>query len=162
MKTCKCGKQVAPNDRLCPGGSKRFPHPVVQVSVWMFAVLLVLGLVMAVSHPKPMAPVTTVPQKRNVDAGLDRVVTGAMSLRKATWTPDSFVLEEVLGMPNGAYCYWYRAQNGFFGRINREHAVLPLKASNPDRSDTAWRRYCANKTGADLTENVTAMMRLLQ
>ena len=38
------------------------------------------------------------------------------------------------------------------------HAVLPNKASTLDQSEAAWQRYCANKTGADLTDNVTMAM----
>ena len=162
MKTSESGRQLGRNARLCPGCGKRFPHPFVQAIAWMLAILVVFGFVMALIHPRPTASVVTVPQKQNVDAGLDRAVTGAMSLRKAAWNPDSFVLEEVLGMRNGAYCYSYRAQSGFFGGINRGHAALPPKARDPDRTDTAWRRYCAKKVGADLTENVAAMMRQVQ
>ena len=129
---------------------------------WVFGIVLVFGVVMTGSHPQPSTLAPTGQQKENEDPSLSRVATGAISLRKAALNPNSFVLEEVLGMPDGAFCYSYRAQNEFFGGINREHAVLPRRASKLDQSDAAWRHYCANKTGADLTDNVKAMMRFVQ
>ena len=158
MKTCKCGKLPAGDVCVCPGCGKRLTHPFATVIAWVFGIVLVFGFVMAASHPQPTSPASKGQPKENEDLSLSRAATGAISLRKAVRNPDSFVLEEVVGMPDGALCYSYRAQKEFFGGINREHAVLPRKVSNLDQSDAAWRRYCANKTGADLTDNVKMMM----
>jgi hypothetical protein len=162
MKTCQCGRQLAGSARVCPGCGKRFAHPFVTVIAWMFGVVLVFGFVMTASHPQPTSHTPTVQQKENEEPSFSRAASGAISLRKATRNPDSFILEEVVGMPNGTFCYTYRAQNRLFGGINREHAVLPKKASNLDQSDAAWQRYCANKTGADLTDDIKTTMRLVQ
>jgi len=158
MTTCTCGKKLAGNARVCPVCGERFTHPAVTVIAWMFGIVLVFGVVMTTSHPQPPSAAP----KENEDPSLSRAATGAITLRKAVRNPDSFVLEEVLGMRDGSFCYSYRAQNEFFGGINPEHAVLPKKASNPDQSDAAWRRYCANKRGADLTDNIKTMVRLVQ
>lgn len=131
------------------------PHPIVTVIAWIFAIVLVFGLVIAATHPQP----PSFSLRANQDPSLSRAAMGAIRLQKTAGNPESFVLEEVLGMRDGAFCYSYRAQWKLFGNINREQAVLRRKAQNPDQSDAAWRRYCVNRTGADLTDDVNAMMR---
>jgi hypothetical protein len=136
----------------------RFRNLLLNAIAWLFGVLLIFGLVKTGSHPQP----PNLAAKEHDDLSLSRATAATIALRKAVLNPDSFALEEVLGMRDGSFCYSYRAQKELFGGINREHAVLPKKASNPDQSDAAWRHYCANKTGADLTDNIKTMVRLVQ
>lgn len=92
---------------------------------------------------------------------LTRAVLGVQSLRAVMRDPESFRLESVLLMDNGAICYEYRARNGF-GGYNREHAVLRPKASALDTSAGAWNRNCANKSGTDYTSQVNSVSSLLR
>ena len=127
----------------------RFRNLLLTAIAWLFGLLLIFGLVKTGSHPQ----LNLAPKERD-DPSLSRATAATIALRKAVLNPDSFVLEEVLGMRDGSFRYLYRAQNELFGGINREHAVLPKKASTVDHSDAAWQHYCANKTGADLTDNI--------
>ena len=133
-----------------------FRNLFVTAIAWLFGVLLIFGLVKTSSHPQATDPTS----KEQEDPSLSRAATAAITLRKAVLNSDSFVLEEVLGMRDGSFCYQYRAQKELFGGINREHAVLAKKARTVDHSDAAWEHYCANKTGADLTDIVK--IRLVQ
>jgi hypothetical protein len=95
----------------------------------------------------------------------DPVVIAAtmqLELRDAMRNPDSFKIEQILAMPNGATCYQYRAENGF-GGVNRERAVfsgLKFKVSGSDGFSALWNRNCVGKTGQDITDNVQIVIRV--
>jgi hypothetical protein len=161
LTTWKWRKQLAGKCWRLPWLWQEIPYPFRTVSAWIFAIVLLFGVVMTARHPQPSLSAPTGQQKKNEDPSLFRVANGAISLRNAALNPNSFVLDEVVGMADGAFCYSYRGQNEFFGGINRGHAVLPRKASKLDQSDAAWRHYCANKIGADLTDSVKAMLQLV-
>jgi hypothetical protein len=111
-------------------------------------------LLATASHPLPR----THPPNANEDPSLTRAAAGARMLRSAAPSADGFFLQQLLGMRDGSLCYSYVVQNKPFGGTILEHAVLPRKSKDLDRSDAAWYHYCAKKTGADLTENIQRLL----
>jgi hypothetical protein len=66
MKTCKCGRMVASNARVCPQCGNRFTHPFVMVLAWAIGGVIGLSLMIAVissseNQPVKPTPVTAVP-----------------------------------------------------------------------------------------------------
>ena len=114
-----------------------------------------LALYLLATAGPPHAP--SHPPEEHEDPSLSRAATGARTLRNAA-AYDGFSLQQLLGMPDGSFCYSYRVQNRPFRGMVVQHAVLPKRASELDRSDAAWHHYCAKKTGADLTENVQRLL----
>ncbi|MFZ3212899.1 MAG: hypothetical protein WA188_15460 [Terriglobales bacterium] len=59
MKTCKCGKQVASNARVCPGCGHRFTHPFVMFLAAVLGIILVMAFFGAVIGPSTSTTVPT-------------------------------------------------------------------------------------------------------
>jgi hypothetical protein len=94
------------------------------------------------------------------DISLTWAAAGAKQLQQSMRNPDSFKLNQVLIMGDGAACYDYRAQNGF-GGMNVDQAVLSptgkFKTTDSEGFAALWNRECANKTGDDKTWEVGYM-----
>ena len=133
---------------------KTIIRPLLMIITLIVGIGLTFYLVASASHVPPPSPGTN----KNEDPSLSRVATDAKTLRNAAGNPDGFMLQQVLGMRDGSFCYLYWVQNKPFSGIILEHAVLPKKAGNLDRSDAAWHHRCAKKTGADLTENINRLL----
>lgn len=113
------------------------------------------------------APTPPPPQKSPAeiiaDNQLKEATAGVIALRNAMRNPDSFRLEEVLAMSGPAECITYRAQNGF-GGLNVEEAVIRSGTLIPHSSsqfDSQWNRYCAEKTGHVITDNVKRLVEII-
>lgn len=86
-------------------------------------------------------------------ARLGFAATGAQKLRGMMRNPDSFRLDRVLIMDDGASCYHYRGQNGF-GGLNPGEAVLSpngrLRTMEAEGFRALWNKECTGKTGEDV------------
>ena len=89
-------------------------------------------------------------------------VAGAMTLRDSMRNPDTFVVESAIVVDGtDTLCYEYRAQNGF-GGMNRERAVIAIKANktafgNASKVAALWNKECANKPGEQIETVNTAL-----
>ncbi len=138
--------------------------------ILFFAIPIVTGAIRGCNNAAATHPVTTTKSATDTspkagDTAADKAFNrkkgaaiGVVMLKSRMRNPDSFQLVSVLAMPKGRYCYEYRAQNGF-GGMNVENAVLyePMILTT---DHAAWNKYCARKTGIDLTDDVESLISL--
>jgi hypothetical protein len=80
---------------------------------------------------------------------------GALVVQREMRNPDSFQLITVGDMENGVLCYEFRSQNGF-GGMTGGHASMVNNVVSV--SEVKYKKDCAGKAGADITEKVRGTM----
>lgn len=159
----KCGRPLTDEDRdVTRGGCGSL----------VFTMIVLAGLGYWIWHqvneppapaPRPSQQAAPSPEDLARREVLARAIVGAKSIKAAMRDPESFDLEQVLMIEKtGAICYTYRAKNGF-GGFNRELAVLrkgesALRSSGTSGFESVWNKSCANKTGQDLTREVSVFV----
>ena len=142
---------------------KDYSSRAIIVVACIFVSLLVAIILWDIAHPPSAAELKQIEvqneqrekqeeARKQEQAKLDdkKMVAslGAYTLKSSMRNPASFQLIKVFAMPNGAYCYEYRAQNGF-GGMNVELSVLTPKGNMTENTGT-YNKYCVG-TGLDLT-----------
>ena len=165
MKTCKCGKELAEDARMCPGCGKPFAAPTSKTTLVIVGVIGVFGLaaVISVGLANGGSPPTPISNAKDNEV-LMLAARGAKTLRDSARNPKAFDLNSALSMKDGAICYEYRAQNGF-GGMNIGYAVLTpkgkLRTSESTDGHALWQKECAGKTGTDQTYAIELVLRAI-
>jgi tetratricopeptide (TPR) repeat protein len=71
-------------------------------------------------------------------------------LRTKMQNPASFQLERALRMKDGILCITYRGTNSFNATVPGR-AVIDTKTTGASTGEEAWSKYCAGKTGEDIS-----------
>jgi hypothetical protein len=157
--TCpKCGAPI--NSSTSAVNPQPVPKKKTSVVTWGCLTLIVLAVLGGVINK--MTGVDQ-PQRAAVDQKQEQAVkialVGAGMLKKGMRDPDSFKLRQVLVMDKtNAVCYDYNARNGF-GGYNQGQAVLSpdlktFKTSEQDGFRKAWKEWCGDKQGTDVTNRL--------
>lgn len=117
------------------------------------ASLLAVGVIATVLTPKALKPKTDADvQRETVDLQLGAAVK---SIKSAAKDPNSFTLDQVLAMADGAGCITYRAKNSFGASVPGQAVVAGGKIVTFDRDGSAFSRahdnHCSAKNGRDIT-----------
>jgi hypothetical protein len=166
MRTCgKCKTEIEDNREVCPKCGHllwQTRHTVIAVAIGSF--IIVLLFFMAVYTPsdsgssaQTAAPSSNQtaqppadPEAQKNEVYFQYAVQGAKALRDEMRNPDSFKLNQVILMPDGAACYTYRAQNGF-GGMDAGYYVLPPDGQGRTNEDagfsSAWKKECVKQGG---------------
>jgi hypothetical protein len=175
MFTCgNCGQPIGGPVRFCPNcAAPMMAIPYVSPSptprqhgagyylgmtvlgiVLVVAVLAAVGSLINTATEMGQTPAERA-SKAEQAARINFAGTGARQLREMMRNPDSFKIEKLLIMNDGASCYHYRAQNGF-GGLNAAEAVLSpegrLETSDAPGFRVLWNKECGGKTGMDATD----------
>jgi hypothetical protein len=98
-------------------------------------------------------------KKQAREARFREGVVYALALKKGMKNPDSFKLETAVRMPDGVFCFEYRATNSFNAIVPGRAFVGAGKAGTSDDGATfgpLWNRYCG-KSGEDFDTIVYGM-----
>lgn len=116
--------------------------------------VMAVGAIATVVMPKPTPPARTEEQiqRDTVDLQLGAAVK---ALKSAAKDPDSFKLEQVLAMADGAGCISYHAKNSFGASVRGQAVAAAGKVLTADRDAAAFSRahdaHCGGKSGRDIT-----------
>jgi hypothetical protein len=117
-------------------------------------VLLAGGVAATLLSPKPEPRVKTETEKANEAASL-QIGAAVKALKAAAKNPESFKLDQVLAMDDGAGCITYRASNSFGALVAGQAVFAGGKVVTSDREASAFSRshdrHCGGKNGRDIT-----------
>jgi len=109
---------------------------------------LLIGLVFAISGPRPNAPTGDIAINWRAN------VRALSALKAALHDPSSFSLMQAYQTDDGMLCVTYRARNGF-GALTASRAMIGrgIARVNPFDEDfeQEWNDYCASRPSRDLS-----------
>lgn len=166
VKCRECGNDVSSEAEICPHCG--IAKPVAESRLWRYIKLgigavLVISMVQCINDQEDRKAqstaeqqriaVTKTPEQRQAEAiakakkeaDFQSVVARLNALRASTKNPKSFELVDAVLMKDDTLCITYRGTNGFNAVVTENKAIL--KSSKI----VEWNRFCANKTGTDMT-----------
>lgn len=166
MAVCReCKNPVSDAAKACP--TCGIPSPVKKPSTAAVALLGLAAIVIAVGissrcsdhhssyidgAPAPAVAALTQQEaaaRRRENQELALAVAAGLQIKSMLRNPSSFSYGDTYGMPDGAICITYRAQNGF-GGMNVENAVAigdTIVGQSADIFASSWKKHCAHKIG---------------
>jgi hypothetical protein len=136
-----------------------------QVGIIGCSVIGIVGLIVFMSSTPSNSEKAPEPKKTPEQAAADErlglakvsAIFGAQQLKKSMKDPESFELQSLIVMDDGAACYHFRAKNSFGGIFPSTAVLTPrghLFAKELVGNDFAlvWNKECADKAGIEIAE----------
>jgi hypothetical protein len=166
VKCRECGKEVSDEAKTCPHCGIANPAPPSKFGKYIkigLGALIVFGMVRCINDEEARKATAEADRQRieaskspdqkakeeavkaASEAEFQSVVSRLRALKSSSKNPSSFELVDAVLMDKGTLCVVYRGTNGF------NAVVTENKAISKDLRAVEWNRFCAGKTGKDMT-----------
>ena len=166
VKCRECGKEVSDQAKTCPHCGIANPAPPSRFGTYMkvgLGALVVIGMVRCISDQEgrktnaeserqrveasktPEQRAREVAEKAKSEAEFQSVVSRLRALKASSKNPTSFELVDALLMDDGTVCVVYRGTNSFNAVVTENKAIAR------DLRVVDWNRFCAGKSGKEMT-----------